>query len=102
MKLKNLTFFLLMPFVLFAQTKKDTIRVYYLGGQSNMEGFGYVNELPDSLKKKNKNVFYKKLYIFYHNFSKNKIKVLYDCRYSAISCNTQLKLYFLRFVFYIF
>ena len=24
-------------------------KVYYLGGQSNMEGFGYVDELPDSL-----------------------------------------------------
>nr|WP_315158082.1 sialate O-acetylesterase [uncultured Flavobacterium sp.] len=55
MKLKNLTFFLLIPFMLFAQTKKDTIRVYYLGGQSNMEGFGYVKELPEALRKKSKN-----------------------------------------------
>ena len=46
-----------MPLLLFAQSKKDSIRVFYLGGQSNMEGFGYVNELPDSLKKKYKNVF---------------------------------------------
>jgi hypothetical protein len=57
MKLKKLTFFLLMPFMLFAQTKKDTIRVYYLGGQSNMEGFGYVKELPEALRKKSKNAF---------------------------------------------
>ena len=38
--------------------------------------------------------FYEKLYIFYHNFGKNKIKVLYDSSYSAISYNTKLKLYF--------
>ena len=31
-----------MPFMLLAQTKKDSIKVFYLGGQSNMEGFGYV------------------------------------------------------------
>ncbi|MNX37846.1 hypothetical protein D3C86_681660 [compost metagenome] len=46
-----------MPFLLLAQPKKDTIRVFYLGGQSNMEGFGYVKGLPDSLSKKFKNVF---------------------------------------------
>lgn len=46
-----------MPFFLLAQPKKDTIRVFYLGGQSNMEGFGYVKGLPDSLSKKFKNVF---------------------------------------------
>jgi hypothetical protein len=49
--------FLLMSFSLLAQSKKDTIRVFYLGGQSNMQGYGYVSELPDSLKKANKNVF---------------------------------------------
>ena len=46
-----------MPLLLLAQPKKDSIRVFYLGGQSNMEGFGYVKGLPDSLKKINKNVF---------------------------------------------
>ena len=46
-----------MPFMLLAQTKKDSIKVFYLGGQSNMEGFGYVKNLPDSLKKKNKEFF---------------------------------------------
>lgn len=46
-----------MPFLLLAQPKKDTIRVFYLGGQSNMEGFGYVKGLPDSLSKEFKNVF---------------------------------------------
>lgn len=57
MKMKNLFFLLVMPFILFAQTKKDTIRVYYLGGQSNMEGFGYVKELPEALRKKNNKAF---------------------------------------------
>ena len=46
-----------MPFMLLAQTKKDSIKVFYLGGQSNMEGFGYVKNLPESLKKKNKEFF---------------------------------------------
>lgn len=46
-----------MPFMLLAQTKKENIKVFYLGGQSNMEGFGYVKNLPDSLNKKMKNVF---------------------------------------------
>ncbi len=46
-----------MPFFILAQPKKDTIRVFYLGGQSNMEGFGFVKNLPDSLNIKNKNVF---------------------------------------------
>ncbi|MGZ9735249.1 sialate O-acetylesterase [Flavobacterium sp. GNP002] len=55
--MKNVVLFFLIPFLFFAQTKKDTIRVFYLGGQSNMQGYGYVKELPDSLKKINKNVF---------------------------------------------
>lgn len=46
-----------MPFMLLAQVKKDSIKVFYLGGQSNMQGFGYVKNLPDSLNKKIKNVF---------------------------------------------
>jgi hypothetical protein len=55
--MKYILVFLLLPFMLLAQAKKDTIRVFYLGGQSNMQGYGYVNELPDFLNKKNKNVF---------------------------------------------
>lgn len=46
-----------MPFLILAQAKKDTIRVFYLGGQSNMQGYGYVKELPDSLNKKSKDIF---------------------------------------------
>ena len=39
------------------QSGKDIIRVFYLGGQSNMDGFGYTNELPESLNKTCKNVW---------------------------------------------
>ena len=53
---KYILLFLLMPCILLAQVKKDTIRVFYLGGQSNMQGYGYVKELPDSLNNKNKKV----------------------------------------------
>lgn len=40
----------------------DTFRVYYLGGQSNMDGYGYNLELPDSLKGVNE-----KVWIFHGN-----------------------------------
>nr|WP_315166306.1 sialate O-acetylesterase [uncultured Flavobacterium sp.] len=55
--MKSILIVLIMPFFILAQPKKDTIRVFYLGGQSNMEGFGFVKNLPDSLNIKNKNVF---------------------------------------------
>ena len=32
--------------------KLDTWKVYYLGGQSNMDGYGHNSQLPDSLKRK--------------------------------------------------
>ncbi len=40
----------------------DTIRLYYLGGQSNMDGCGYVAELPDSL-----NITFDNVWIFHGN-----------------------------------
>jgi hypothetical protein len=55
--MKSILIFLLIPFMLLAQIKKDSIKVFYLGGQSNMEGFGYVKNLPDSLKKKVKDFY---------------------------------------------
>jgi hypothetical protein len=55
--MKSILIFLLIPFMLLAQIKKDSIKVFYLGGQSNMEGFGYVKNLPDSLKKKSKDFY---------------------------------------------
>lgn len=35
----------------------DSIRMFYLGGQSNMDGFGYNHELPDSLSRTFENVW---------------------------------------------
>lgn len=55
--MKSILIFIITPFLLFAQPKKDSIRVFYLGGQSNMEGFGYVKGLPTNLNKISKNVF---------------------------------------------
>lgn len=39
--------------VVFSQTDSqiDTFRLFYLGGQSNMDGYGFNKELPDSLNK---------------------------------------------------
>jgi Carbohydrate esterase, sialic acid-specific acetylesterase len=55
--MKSILIFLITPLLLLAQSKKDSIRVFYLGGQSNMEGFGFVKGLTDSLKKKDANVY---------------------------------------------
>nr|WP_321405562.1 sialate O-acetylesterase [uncultured Carboxylicivirga sp.] len=33
----------------FARKKGDEFKLFYLGGQSNMEGYGYSKDLPDSL-----------------------------------------------------
>lgn len=55
-----LLYFLLIAlyFTGFSQeSEKDVVKVFFLGGQSNMVGFGYNNELPDSLKKTFKNVW---------------------------------------------
>lgn len=41
---------------------QDTFRLFYLGGQSNMDGYGYVNDLPDSLNTK-----FDQVYIFHGN-----------------------------------
>lgn len=47
-------FICMSPLPLLAQVDvPDTVRVYYLGGQSNMDGFGYTHELPDELKQIN-------------------------------------------------
>ena len=52
-----------LPHMSISQQKaKDTIKVFYLGGQSNMEGYGYNSDLPPSLKKE-----FKDVYIFHGN-----------------------------------
>lgn len=55
--MRNVLLIFLMPILVFAQSQKDTIRVFYLGGQSNMQGCGYIKDLPKALNKRNKNVF---------------------------------------------
>lgn len=44
------------------QTEKDTIKVFYLGGQSNMDGHGYTSDLPDTL-----NTDFQNVWIFHGN-----------------------------------
>lgn len=39
------------------EAQSDTVRVFYLGGQSNMDGFGYTKDLPEDLQKNNKEVW---------------------------------------------
>ncbi|MDN5201910.1 sialate O-acetylesterase [Fulvivirgaceae bacterium BMA10] len=54
MRLKKLLFFVLiiLPAMVLSQQKEvNTIRLFYLGGQSNMDGFGYNTDLPESLNK---------------------------------------------------
>lgn len=53
----------IFPLLSFSQQiEKDTIKVFYLAGQSNMEGYGYNTDLPKTLKQPIKNV-----YIFHGN-----------------------------------
>ena len=53
----RLTFIIsLIPLIIVSQEfKKDSIILFYLGGQSNMDGFGKNMELPDTLKTEFKN-----------------------------------------------
>ena len=49
---------LLLPIISLSQIiEKDSIRLFYLGGQSNMDGFGFNTELPDSIPPILKNVW---------------------------------------------
>ena len=58
MKINLLIFLILISFIGIGQTKKDTIMLYYLGGQSNMQGYGFNKDLPSHLKK------FENVYIF--------------------------------------
>jgi hypothetical protein len=51
-------FFQWYSVTLYAQNDgPDTVRVYYLGGQSNMDGHGYNRDLPESLSEISKTVW---------------------------------------------
>ena len=62
----TLTLLLIIAFSLsfsFCQENNyNKIRLFYLGGQSNMDGYGYNRDLPDSL-----NQTYKNVWIFHGN-----------------------------------
>jgi hypothetical protein len=48
----NLLLLLFLPGVIYAQGEiRDTFYLFYLGGQSNMDGYGLNKDLPESLKK---------------------------------------------------
>ncbi len=50
--------FILLPTISSAQkSKKDTIKVFLLAGQSNMDGYGYVKDLPKDLSKPQKDIW---------------------------------------------
>jgi len=56
--MKTLVLTLLFPLIVFGQQKDvDNFRLFYLGGQSNMDGFGFNTDLPESLNKEFKNVW---------------------------------------------
>ena len=55
--MKNWFLFLMLPLLGFSQIKKDTIKVYFLGGQSNMQGYGFNKDLPNDLKNKFENAY---------------------------------------------
>ncbi|MGQ1909188.1 sialate O-acetylesterase [Marinifilum sp. RC60d5] len=62
-KIVQLLILLAIPSFGMAQNSTlDTIRVFYLGGQSNMDGYGYSKDLPDSLQQT-----FKDIYIFHGN-----------------------------------
>jgi len=59
-----LLFPIFLPPAVFSQPEErvDTIRLFYLGGQSNMDGYGFTKDLPNSLDK----TFYR-TWIFHGN-----------------------------------
>ncbi|WP_372755650.1 sialate O-acetylesterase [Labilibaculum sp.] len=62
-KLLKFLFLFCIPVLGYSQNSAlDTIRVFYLGGQSNMDGYGYSKDLPDSLNQPFENI-----YIFHGN-----------------------------------
>ncbi|HUS87057.1 MAG TPA: sialate O-acetylesterase [Bacteroidales bacterium] len=57
-------FITLLPVAGCTGNEVNTYKLYYLGGQSNMDGFGYVNELPEGMT-----VQFSDIYIFHGNTS---------------------------------
>ncbi|MEH0153286.1 sialate O-acetylesterase [Limibacter armeniacum] len=59
LKSLGILFMFLIPALAIGQKKaeKDTVKVFLLAGQSNMDGYGYNKDLPSNLKSKFKNVW---------------------------------------------
>ena len=56
--LRLVLIFIVLPLIMFGQHKEtDGIRVFFLGGQSNMVGYGINKDLPKSLNQEFANVF---------------------------------------------
>ena len=62
---KLLLIIMSVPTIAISQ-KSDQFKLFYLGGQSNMDGYGYNEELPDSLNKE-----FEKVWIFHGNTVKD-------------------------------
>ncbi len=62
--LKILAFIILPPLIAFSQQEVNvgTIRLFYLGGQSNMDGYGYNSDLPERL-----DIQFENVWIFHGN-----------------------------------
>lgn len=60
--MKKFLFILAILYCHYSYSQKDQYFLFYLGGQSNMDGYGFVKELPDSLDKT-----FKDIYIFHGN-----------------------------------
>ncbi|MDO5977891.1 sialate O-acetylesterase [Flavivirga spongiicola] len=57
-RLRVALIFIVFPLIMFSQHKEaNGIRVFYLGGQSNMDGYGNNKDLPKSLDQEFENVF---------------------------------------------
>jgi len=56
--LSRVIVFIFLPIICSSQQKEtDTIQLFYLGGQSNMDGYGYNKDLPKELNKEFKNIW---------------------------------------------
>ena len=64
--MKQLSILIALILMISAGVQAKKYKVFYLGGQSNMDGFGYNNQLPKELNKPVDNV-----YIFHGNSTRD-------------------------------
>lgn len=68
--MKQLSILITLLFLISAGVQAKKYKVFYLGGQSNMDGFGYVNQLPKELNKPVDGV-----YIFHGNSTRDSFEL---------------------------